>query len=375
MSSLPSLSWLHPLKSWSLRQTRGGSLRARAGDLDANVAEQEGLLERFKTSNALLQNSAAFFDQLAMQVTADGQATPVAAAIGSLAMAVLQLTHEASPDGASRVDANLAALTTLVRQFPDAPHAADAEVLVQHGRMLGGLVTEVDASLRSLLAASSQPVQAAYLAQLGRDRADGDRLAGWFRAALFAVALLLVAALVTLGAELRARARALRHRSETERLVAALSARLIGCAPEDTGAVLGEAVALLGPAFLADRCYLLQPGEPVACQSWQAPGVAAQPGWPDAAWALPEPALALEANTGLVARAATLPPGPLRQALQAAGVANWAVVSLMHGGTRIGLLGMDRMRPVQGVWPPGGLGLLALAADVVASALRRQRLL
>ena len=183
----------------------GSALRAQADALEANVALQEGLLERFKTSNALLQNSAAFFDQLAMQVTADGQATPVAAGIGSLAMAVLQLTHEASADGASRVDANLSALAALVRQLPDAPHAADAEVLVQHGRMLGGLVTEVDATLRSLLTASSQPMQAAYLAQLGRDRADGEQVAGWFRAALYAVALLLAASLAALGVELRAR--------------------------------------------------------------------------------------------------------------------------------------------------------------------------
>ena len=353
----------------------GSALRARADDLEANVTVQEGLLERFKTSNALLRNSAAFFDQLAMQVTADGQTTPVAMGIGSLAMAVLQLTHEASPDGASRVEANLAALAALIRQIPDAPHAADAEVLVQHGRMLGGLVTDVDASLRSLLAASSQPVQAAYLAQLGRDRAGGERVAGGFRAALYAVALLLAAALAALGVELRARARALRHRSETERLVAALSTRLIGCAPEETDAVLGEAMALLGPAFLAERFYLLRPGEPVACQSWQAPGVAAQPGWPDAAWALPETALAFKADNGLAVRVAKLPPEPLRQALQAAGVTDWAAISLMNGGTRIGLLGMDRMRPVRGAWPPGGVGLLALAADVVASALRRQRLL
>ena len=353
----------------------GSALRARAGDLEANVTVQEGLLERFKTSNALLQNSAAFFDQLAMQVTADGQATPVASGVGSLAMAVLQLTHEASPDGASRVDANLSALAALVREFPDAPHAADAEVLVQHGRMLGGLVTDVDATLRSLLTASSQPVQAAYLAQLGRDRADGERVAGWFRAALYAVALLLAASLAALGVELRARARALRHRGETERLVAALSARLIGCAPEDTDAVLGEAVSLLGPAFLADRCYLLRPGEPVACQAWQALGVASQPGWPEAAWALSETAPGIEAGAGLVARASGLPQGPLRQGLQAAEVADWAAIDLRHGGVRIGLLGVDRVRHVRAAWPPGGLGLLALAADVVGSALRRQRLL
>ena len=227
----------------------GSDLRARADDIAGSLDVQEGLLERFKTSNALMQNSSAFFDQLAMQVTAGGQTTPIAVGVGSLAMAMLQLTHGSSPEGTARVDANLAALAALAGQSPEEPHAGDAAVLVQHGSMLGGLVTDVDASLRGLLAASSRPLQANYLAQLDRDRAAGERAAAWFRAALYAVALLLAGLLAALGVQLRARAVALRHRSEIERLIAGLSARLIGCAPEDTSRVLGDAVVLLGSRF------------------------------------------------------------------------------------------------------------------------------
>ena len=352
----------------------GSALRARADDITGNLARQEDPLERFKTSNALLQNSAAFFDQLAMQVNADGRAAPIQAGVGSLAMAVLQLTHESSPDGAARVEEGLARLAALARQSPEEPHAADAEVLVQHGRMLGGLVTDVDASLRALLAGSSRPLQAAFLSQLDQDLAGNEDIAGWFRAALYAAALLLAALLVALGVRLRARALAMRHRGETEHLIAGLSARLIGCAPEDTDTVLGGTVAVLGPAFMADRCYLLRPSGPASCQLWQAPGVAALPGWPEAAWALASGMMAEYAG-----RAAGLPPCALRDGLLAAGVEGWTGIPLMHGEARIGLLGFDRVQRGRwrrrGAWPPGGAGLLSLAAEVVASALRRQHLL
>ena len=344
-------------------------LQALAREIGRSVAAQEELVEQFKTSNALLQNSSAFFDQLATHLMADGQDAPLTLASGTLAAAMLQLTHESSPESLAAVEARLSAVTELANRSQDRQQAADAAVLVQHGRMLSQLVAAVDTSVRTLLGSSSEAGQAAFLAQLEHDRTAGAHAAERFRVALYAAALLLLVLLAGLGVQLRARAQALRHRSETERLIAKFSARLIGCAPEETDTVLAETIAVLGPAFAADRCYLVRPGSPAVCQLWQARGVPGQPGWPEVAIDLAGPA-----TLNHVVAVSRLPAGGLRDGLEAARVGSWVGASVRHGDALIGLIGFDRMRS-GGRWPPGGLGLLSLATEVVASALRRQRVL
>ena len=367
------------------------ALLGRADALLEAVIKQEDLLEQFKTNNALLQNSLAYFDQLAMRVTADARHPALAMAAGALTSAMLHLTRLPSAEGNAIVGERLAALSALAGAKAARGPADDAALLVRHGDMLSRLVMSVDASLRALLAGSSHDQQAAFLKQLDHVRAAGEGRAERFRMALYAVAVLLVGLLVALGAQLRARARALRHRSELERIISTLSARLIACAPEETDAILGEAVATLGAAFEADRCYLLRPSQPATgqaaeCQVWLARGAAAPAGWPRAALELLlQPGDEAGDTDGVgscnetggvvhVAAVPQLPSGRLRDALTAAGVAGWIGVPLRHGEDCIGLLGFDQSRP-GGEWPRGGLGLLRLASEVVLGALRRQRVL
>ena len=347
----------------------GTALRALADVIVSRCAAQEELLEKFKSVNALLRNSSAFFDQLAEHVMADSQDISLRLAAGTLAGALLQLTHDPSAEAAALVDASLSAVSTFVRSSRDRQQAIDATVLVQHGRMLGQLVSSADASLRALLASSSEAMQIDFLAQLERDRIAGEHGAERFRLALYASALLLLALLTGFGVQLRTRAQALRHRRKTERLIAKLSTRLIGCVPEETDAVLAETVAALGPAFAADRCYLLRPGDPLTCQCWTAPGVPLQTGWPEAALKL-----ASRSVLNHVKSVSRLGPGSLRECLEAAAIGSWIGASVYQGEALVGLIGFDRARS-KGDWPPGGLGLISLATEVAASALRRQRLL
>src|SRR5262249_29859952 len=69
-----------------------------ADRLAATVSQQEELTERFKTSNALLQNSLSYVDLLSTSPGFGAQDAQLAPATGALAAALLYLTRDTSPD-------------------------------------------------------------------------------------------------------------------------------------------------------------------------------------------------------------------------------------------------------------------------------------
>ena len=105
-------------------------LHARAEQLDiapverlaATVTLQERLTEVFKTDNALLQNSLAYFSLLSSGAGYGGARNP---ATGALAAAILHLTFDSSTDAARAVDDRLAqAGRRGPASGPDTSHAA-----------------------------------------------------------------------------------------------------------------------------------------------------------------------------------------------------------------------------------------------------------
>ncbi len=66
--------------------------------LAATVAQQEELTERFKSSNALLQNSLSYVGLLSTSPAFGAQDAQLAPAAGALAAAILYLTRDTSPD-------------------------------------------------------------------------------------------------------------------------------------------------------------------------------------------------------------------------------------------------------------------------------------
>jgi hypothetical protein len=71
---------------------------APADRLAATVAEQEKLTERFKSNNALLQNSLSYVGLLSTSPAFGAQDAQLAPAAGGLAAAILYLRRETSPD-------------------------------------------------------------------------------------------------------------------------------------------------------------------------------------------------------------------------------------------------------------------------------------
>src|SRR4051794_26809069 len=80
--------------------------------LATTVAEQEELTERFKTGNALLQNSLSYVGLLSTSQAFGAQDDRVAVTTGALAAAILYLTRDTSPDAVKALDER-------IRRFAD----------------------------------------------------------------------------------------------------------------------------------------------------------------------------------------------------------------------------------------------------------------
>src|SRR5262249_61360942 len=79
-----------------------------ADRLAATVSQQEELTERFKTSNALLQNSLSYVGLLSTSPGFGAQDAQLAPATGALAAAILYLTRDTSPDAVKAVQEPIA---------------------------------------------------------------------------------------------------------------------------------------------------------------------------------------------------------------------------------------------------------------------------
>jgi hypothetical protein len=116
-------------------QARTQQLDARPIDqLAAAVSQQEKLLERFKTSNALLQNSLSYVGLLSTSPAFLAQDVQLAPATGALAAAILHLSRDTSTEA-------LKALQERIDQFAEqapavGPQGEVARAMLAHARLL-----------------------------------------------------------------------------------------------------------------------------------------------------------------------------------------------------------------------------------------------
>jgi hypothetical protein len=88
-----------------LRETAAGDAEVVAGivRLRSLVSQQEALIEQFKSDNALLQNSLAYFGRFSTDLGAAAQNERLVAAVSALAAAMLHLALDTSPQIAREV--------------------------------------------------------------------------------------------------------------------------------------------------------------------------------------------------------------------------------------------------------------------------------
>ena len=336
--------------------------------LASAVEQQEALVERFKTSNALLQNSLSYVGLMSTSPAFHAQDTQLASATDALAAAVLYLSRDTS-SGA------LKALQERIDRFSEQapagePDAEVARAMLAHARLLYEELPAVDETLKAFIAVPSRQAVEGARALFFRHRSRVEAVEHRFRLLLYLVSLVLLIILVLLGLQLRARAVALRRRAAFEHVIAENSTRLINCSPAEMEARLKQVLGEFGRAIGADRVYVVLDEKPVRSHLWSADTRPFPSGWPDQALTFSRPLVGVEADDITVPDVAALPPSPLKDALTLAGVHAWTCVPLTRPGRVQSMMGFDAFGPVRnGVVPPS---IIRLAGDAVANAIERE---
>jgi signal transduction histidine kinase len=182
-------------------------------------------------------------------------------------------------------------------------------------------------------------------------------------------------------AELTRRHAAQERQLANGRFLGALTRELAMLAPRETDAWLSSVLARIGTVAGVDRSYVFVASRDLATidntHEWCAPGVAPQidagKGLPSSAfpWAL-ERLSRLEAVA--IPRVEDLPEAACTERLlmAAQGIRSCMLVPLAHDGHVIGFVGFDAVASER-AWSDGDVSLATTLADLVASAIARQR--
>jgi C4-dicarboxylate-specific signal transduction histidine kinase len=187
------------------------ALSGRFALLEANVAQDEELVEQFKWHNALLRNSWSYFAQKSRSVSRPG-ALPVSAGEGlsrtidRLLPAMMLVQHQPRSEATELAALELDRLAAL---DPPTPLGSHVDSMVKHGRLILRLSPTLDASLKTLLTSRTagyvNDLRSTYLDQHRRsvNRAENHRVL------LYAASLLLLAYLAFLFIRLQSGSNAL----------------------------------------------------------------------------------------------------------------------------------------------------------------------
>jgi PAS domain S-box-containing protein len=168
--------------------------------LAAAVGQYEDLIERFKSGNALRQNSLAYVGQLSTDPIFGAPGDRLAASATALAAAVLRLARESSAESARSLQQQI---DRFEAQAPtDGPVGEAAHALLAHARLLTELSPEVDQTLRDLVASPTRQPLEETRELLARAQAAVEATAQRFRVLLYAVSLGLLVIALRLGQRL-----------------------------------------------------------------------------------------------------------------------------------------------------------------------------
>jgi signal transduction histidine kinase len=345
-------------------------MRPTVAKLSSSLGQQEELVEKFKSDNALLQNSLAYFRLFNNQVMTSGQDGPAVRATGALASAMLNLLLDTS-SSAARETANY--LDKLAAQSSSPSDGDTVEALLAHGWSLHDLLPGIDGTLKILLQVPNEHELEAVRGTITALQIASREGAGHFRLILYGMSLLLLGLLVQLALQLRRRAVRLRQRAAFEHLIAAISTRFVSSAPIEIDAPIEEALTDLARHVGADRAYFVAETGTEGVQIWRHGAEPWPADWPQRALEL---AAHFKADPGgiiCVGRVDRIPPGPCRETLDSTGVHRWVCVPTASDDIVRSVLGFDTLRAGFGT-SSDELGLLRMAANTIGSAIRRNSL-
>lgn len=327
------------------------------------------MVERFKTGNALVQNSIAYFDSLSDRLSEPDIDPWLARAVAALQIRVSELARESGP---WRLDDIRARLDALAAVGHPADRGADIAAIVLHGRQLLDLLPQVDTVTRSLPTSSSEAARRALVVARHALRDERQTRANNSRLALYALALALLALVVRAGLLMRAGTMILRRTVAFQTVVAQAANRFLASQPDEISARIVDVLAMVGDGVATDHCYVLMLDGTGAAYLWNRPGLCAPRGWPAAQRALIPDITAAPSDLIFVETAEGAGPPVLVQELAARGVVAWACARLRREEQIVGLLCFERSTTTLPAWLRHSRSLLQVVADSFGAALERQ---
>jgi signal transduction histidine kinase len=355
-----------------LREAAGSDREENAAiDILAERARrQEELIEQFKSQNALLQNSFAYFGMFSARLSSSNDKSLVAG-VSALAAAMLQLTINTSSAGADEVQAQLDGLAHL-QASPD--EAASIRAVIAHGRLLHDLLPAVDGILKAVVAEASNREQDAVHALIVKRQLGARAAARKNRLLQYLTSLLLLGGLVYFGLLLRARARALRRRAAFEHVIANISMRFIYSHGDELRDHVEHALEELAGCIGADRAYFAwRSATNGNVYRWSREGVRLDEGWPEQALGLAQRFDGGEDVIIYIPRVRPSHPHDLMNLLEEAGIRGWLCIKTLSGQQQGAILGFEAVQAsALSQWAE--FALFRMAFDAIRYAVRRVKL-
>jgi signal transduction histidine kinase/CheY-like chemotaxis protein len=334
--------------------------------LAASVDHQEELVELFKSDNALLQNSLAFFGRFQIQP----DSPDLDPAISMAAAAILHLTLDTSSGALHEVQNRL---DELDERATRTGQKSSVEALLAHGRLLHKLLPSVDGALKAMRALPYKQEQDALRSTIVTQQVESRIEARWYRFLLYTTSLILVAFLVHLGIRLKSRADALQRRAEFEHVIAGISMRFINAQPQNIDSEIDRAVTELAACIGSDRAYFVMSSPTPRLHLWHRTALPPPPpGWPTGAIEL-----ATQIGTGSdgivhVSRVSRMPIGDGKVRCLDLGIEGWTCATNTSSDGAQVALGFDAIgRPCR-IKTRGELSLVRMALDTILQAVERR---
>jgi signal transduction histidine kinase len=337
--------------------------------LEALVTRQDRLIERFKTDNALLQNSLAYFGFHEAEFPPSDGSRAFDLGVAALSTAVLRLILETTPETANGV-------TNALRRVASRPPLSDDPEaragLVRHVELLRDLLLQMDSTTRSLYGQPFLQTENAVRSSIHALRQAARLSAMRYRLLLYVAAVFLLVLGIDLALQLRDHILALKRRVEFEHVMANISLSFVGAGMVGIERTVQLALAELAGRIGGDRAYYISSGNPPKIYRWGDDSCAWPVGWPALAQTL---ALKFQTKGGAISYVPStdeIPEGWQKEQLRGAGVRGWVCISATcPGGDR--MLGFDALdAPI--TWPRAELALLRMALDTIENAIGRAQL-
>ena len=348
-------------------------MRGKTAEIGTAVAEQEALVESFKSENALLQNSLSYFNHLSQRLTSgsNGGQARTTDEIGAVAAAMLRFISAPRQELAEAVTN---AIDELERSATPVSAMDDVRSLVSHARVVARTLPAVDDLVARIQSAPlgdlARELQDAYLGLHAR----ASRRANVFMSLLYGAAIALMGYIAYLFARLRANRDQLEERLELERLVAEISTRFINLPSSDVILATREALAQLASHLRVGGAELVLDGSGEIRSPRPDSGGGTDPPPADGlAEPIRRPGLQGNGVQGClhVPDVARLPDGEEKEALSQRGIRSLLSIPMDRAGERLGMVILTDTRPR--LWQSDDIALLRTVVDVFANTMIRCR--